>query len=257
MKKLHFLYRMRLDFDQPVSEHYYTLRFVPTDDHVQKINVDCCQVEPAASSAWQYDGFGNRLFVGNTRSAHDYFSYQVSGSALVDQKARMPEPLNAVFRYESKLTKADESIVDFYEKIRPAGDDASRRAISMMHCLYEQFSYVPGSTGIHTTAGQAWRQKTGVCQDYAHILISLCRLDKIPARYVAGLMLGEGASHAWTEVYADGRWVALDPTNNQPVNDDYIKIAHGRDYADCAPDRGILKGSAMQTQNVYVKVEEE
>lgn len=256
MKKLHFLYRMKLEFDCPVAEHYYVLRFAPKSDSVQKIMVEHCQVDPAEGSAWQLDGFGNQLFVGNIRREHDHFSYEISGTARVNRKAQEPEKLNPVFRHESPLTKADEPIRNFYEKICPSEDDVSQRAVSMMHSLYENFSYVPGSTGIHTTAAQAWENKRGVCQDYAHVLISLCRLDGIPARYVAGLMLGEGASHAWTEVYADGRWVALDPTNNQLVNDDYIKIAHGRDYADCAVDRGIFRGSALQTQNVYVKVEE-
>ena len=125
-----------------------------------------------------------------------------------------------------------------------------------MHSLHERLQYVPGSTGVRTTAAEAWQKRTGVCQDYAHILIALCRLDGIPARYAAGLMLGEGASHAWTEVYTDGRWTGLDPTNDCMVTDDYIRIACGRDYGDCAVDRGIFRGNALQTQNVYVKVEE-
>lgn len=256
MKKLHFLYRMRLEFDRPVSEHYYTLRFVPVSDSVQKITVEHCQVDPVEGSGWQSDGFGNKMFVGDAREEHTHFSYEVSGTAHVDRQAIEPEGLNAVFRYESPLTKADEAIKQLYGKLCPWENDASQRAVSMMHGLHERFSYVPGSTGIHTTAAEAWEKRSGVCQDYAHILISLCRLDHIPARYVAGLMLGEGASHAWVEIYADGCWVGLDPTNDQLVNDDYIKICHGRDYGDCAVDRGVFRGSALQTQNVYVKVEE-
>lgn len=69
-------------------------------------------------------------------------------------------------------------------------------------------------------------------------------------------MIGEGASHAWIEIYADGRWTALDPTHDRLVTDDYIKISHGRDYEDCAVERGVFKGNALQIQNVYVKVEE-
>lgn len=256
MKKLRFLYRMQLWFDRPVIDHYFVLRFVPQSDSVQKITVDSRSVEPAASLGEQTDGFRNHMFVGDMREQHSHFSYEVCGTAEVDPDRRMPEQLHPVFRCESPLTKADEGLRDFYKKICPSETCGVQRAVSLMHSLYAHFRYVPGSTNVRTTAADAWQKGTGVCQDYAHILITLCRLDGIPARYVAGMMLGEGASHAWAEVYVDGMWTALDPANDCLVTEDYIKIAHGRDYSDCAVDRGVFKGNALQTQNVYVKVEE-
>ena len=72
----------------------------------------------------------------------------------------------------------------------------------------------------------------GVCQDYSHILIALCRKYKIPARYVVGMIIGEGATHAWVEVYYDGCWYGLDPTHNKEVDDYFIKIGGTPSYND-------------------------
>ncbi len=256
MKRLRFLYRMELVFEHPVSEHYFVLRFVPESDSVQKIRLDSCKVEPADGLCHHLDGFGNRIDTGSIREEHGTFSYEVSGITCVEPEGRLPEKLHPIFRYESPLTKTDDGLVQFYRQICPCETDALQRAVSMMRALHERFRYVPGSTDVRTSAAEAWRKGCGVCQDYAHILIALCRLDGIPARYAAGMMLGEGASHAWAEVYTDGCWTALDPTNGCIVDDGYIRISQGRDYADCAVDRGVFRGNTSQRQNVYVKVEE-
>ena len=78
----------------------------------------------------------------------------------------------------------------------------------------------------------------------------------IPARYVVGMMIGEGYTHAWVEIYTGEGWYGLDPTNNLHIDDYYIKIAHGRDYADCIVDRGIFNGFTNQQQEIVVSVEE-
>ncbi len=127
----------------------------------------------------------------------------------------------------------------------------------LMHELYRGFSYVPGSTGVETTAEEALAGGKGVCQDYAQILIALCRMAGYPARYVVGLLPGEGATHAWTEVWQNGRWLGLDPTHDCRTDGRYIRLSQGRDFADCSVDRGCFKGSAAQRQKIYIKVEEE
>ena len=78
----------------------------------------------------------------------------------------------------------------------------------------------------------------------------------IPARYVNGLMIGEGYTHAWVEAYLEDGWYGFDPTNNLHIDDYYIKLAHGRDYRDCTVDKGCFLGSAAQKQKIYVNVEE-
>ena len=107
-----------------------------------------------------------------------------------------------------------------------------------------------------TTAEQAWQIGAGVCQDYAHILIALCQMEGIPARYVTGMLIGEGASHAWVEVFAGDRWYPLDPTNDCTVTDSHIKIGTGRDAGDCLINRGIMHGGGTQTQEIRVSVTE-
>ena len=130
------------------------------------------------------------------------------------------------------------------------------RAVCAMHYLYAHFRYASGVTDIRTTAEEAIALGEGVCQDYAHIMIAVMRRLGIPARYVNGLMIGEGATHAWAELYLDGVWRGFDPTHNRFVDDVYIKLAHGRDYRDCILERGTFWGNAVQKQKIYVSVED-
>jgi transglutaminase-like putative cysteine protease len=107
----------------------------------------------------------------------------------------------------------------------------------------------------------------GVCQDFAHLMLSICRRQQIPSRYVSGyLYTGIGgndlvsgdASHAWIEcLLPGGHWIGFDPTNNLVVNDKYIKVQHGRDYSDVPPLRGIYRGASAQELDVIVKVTSE
>ena len=126
----------------------------------------------------------------------------------------------------------------------------------LMECMQERMVYTPGVTDTRTTAGEAFALGCGVCQDYAHILTALCRTAGIAARYAAGMMTGEGASHAWTEVWDGQFWHGLDPTHNCLVDERYIKLSHGRDFMDAAVDRGCFLGTASQQQTILIKVEE-
>ena len=111
--------------------------------------------------------------------------------------------------------------------------------------VHETMSYQPGVTDVHTTAAEALGQRGGVCQDYSHIMLTLCRLLGIPALYVSGHLLGEGGTHSWVEVLlpaADGSadafgW-AFDPTHGRRVDLGYLTVAVGRDYGDVAPTSG-------------------
>ena len=96
-----------------------------------------------------------------------------------------------------------------------------------------------------------------MCQDYAHIMLSLLRMEGIPARYVVGMMTGEGSSHAWVEALCNGYWYGFDPTNNKLVNADYIRVSCGRDSADCSVIRGNFYGCVTQRQNEKVVVEKD
>ena len=115
------------------------------------------------------------------------------------------------------------------------------------------FSYVSGATEISTLLTDFISQKSGVCQDYAHLMLSIARSAGIPARYVSGYVWqgehgethGAGATHAWVEVYIphSEEWRGFDPTNNVIVADKHVKIAVGRDYADVPPTKGLLRAA--------------
>jgi len=117
--------------------------------------------------------------------------------------------------------------------------------------IYGQFEYVPGATEISTLLSEFVELKRGVCQDYAHLMLSAARARGVPARYVSGYIYagedgathGAGATHAWVEIYLPhaGVWKGFDPTNNILVADRHIKVAVGRDYADVPPTKGILR----------------
>lgn len=131
--------------------------------------------------------------------------------------------------------------------------------------VYQNFQYIKGITSVSTTLDEIWQLKAGVCQDFAHILLSMLRLLCIPARYVSGYVCphdhtlrGEGATHAWVEAYIPFYgWLGLDPTNNCVVNDLHVRLAVGRNFTDVSPVRGTYKGTAKQTLEVGVSVSHE
>ena len=126
-----------------------------------------------------------------------------------------------------------------------------------MRFVHAQLRYEPNSTTVHTHARDVLRDRRGVCQDFAHVTLALCRSLKIPALYVSGYLGSETASatHAWIEVLIPGiGWRALDPTHNRQTDESYVKIAVGRDYADVPPVTGHYKGTSERTMQVEVKV---
>lgn len=126
----------------------------------------------------------------------------------------------------------------------------------------DRITYTPGVTSVYTTAEQAWAAGHGVCQDFTHVTLSLLRAARIPARYVSGYLhsleerVGEtvaGESHAWVE-YWDGDWHAIDPTNDREVGPAHVVVAHGRDYADVPPLKGIYAGGMSEALGVVVEI---
>lgn len=256
MRKLSFLYRTSLKFDQPVCRHNFAIRCVPISSQKQKIDIQERYVFPADCIDEVTDGFGNHKYVGRINDYHTHFEYGVRGTAEVQSMMVEEGDLHSMYKYESEFTRYTSYIQKFYKQLGPLEGDNLSRAVFMMNVVYAYMSYESGSTNINTKAGEALSSGLGVCQDYAHILITLCRYAGIPARYVVGLMIGEGYTHAWVEIYTGTGWYGLDPTNNLHIDDYYIKIAHGRDYRDCIVDSGIFYGYTNQKQDVHVSVEE-
>lgn len=128
------------------------------------------------------------------------------------------------------------------------------------HYVFENFKYIKGITSVETTVDEIWKLKSGVCQDFAHILLVMLRRMGIPARYVSGYicpnqngMRGEGATHAWVETFIpDYGWLGLDPTNNCIVQSNHVRLAVGRNFVDVSPVKGTYKGTAHHKLEVKV-----
>jgi transglutaminase-like putative cysteine protease len=144
---------------------------------------------------------------------------------------------------------------------RTAADDAIRSVAQDCACrdpletaeqicayVHGAISYDFGATSVSTTAAQALAGGRGVCQDSAHLMLAMCRVLSVPARYVSGHLLGEGGTHAWVEVIvpdgAGARAVAFDPCNDRRAGASYLTIAVGREYGDVAPTSGTYSGDA-------------
>jgi len=138
------------------------------------------------------------------------------------------------------------------------------KAAAVMRWIYAEFTYEPGTTDVETHLEQAFALRKGVCQDFTHVMIGMCRSIGLPARYASGYILtgggeslvGAQASHAWCEVYLpETGWIGFDPTNAVLADQRYVKIAVGRDYGDVAPIHGSYMGGAGCRMEVEVSVE--
>ena len=257
MSKLHFDYRMELSYSQPVTECHYTLKCIPQNTDMQSICELSIEIMPSTDYQTDTDPFGNLMIYDNLYLPHSSFEVHISGVAetwlSVHQRdcAAMP-----VYRYPHGLNRASAALQTYFHSLQPVPNaSAYETAMHLMHCLYRDFAYRPNTTTMETSAESAWTNGCGVCQDYAHILIALCHLAGIPARYVTGMVIGEGQSHARTEILDNGYWYALDPTHDCIAAETYIKIGHGRDAKDCMLNKGIIKGGGSQQQTVTVLVE--
>jgi transglutaminase-like putative cysteine protease len=136
--------------------------------------------------------------------------------------------------------------------------DTWQAAQALMHFVHDHLDYAPASTHVHTHIREVLAQRSGVCQDFAHVMLGLCRSLKMPARYVSGYLAIETAraTHAWVEIWIPTvGWLALDPTHNQQGDATYIKIGTGRDYADVPPVSGYYKGTLERKLEVDVQIE--
>ncbi len=187
-----------------------------------------------------------------------------------------------MYRYPTRLTRPGERIRSYYKSLQEAyaGSDrsgdpaawfpqgsesafgdpdtsaAAAFAVFVMHRLHADLTYQKAATDVTTTAEQAMERGAGVCQDYAQIFLALLRLSGIPARYVTGMLEGEGQSHAWVEIAIGGYWYGLDPTNDCAAAGSHVKIGSGRDFLDCRISQGVFRGAAHQELLVETLVQE-
>lgn len=146
-------------------------------------------------------------------------------------------------------------------------DDVRLQIEALMAYVFDEFDYDAEATEVDTPIADALQARHGVCQDFAHVLIALCRSLRIPARYVSGYFWVDPedrhiaaddntASHAWVECFLPGiGWLGYDPTHNRLADERYIKVALGRDYADVRPLAGTYRGGGRAQMDVEVQVE--
>lgn len=259
MTKLHFAYDMHISYSTEVSDCHYTIKCIPEDTLRQRIERIRITMTPKTCYQWGRDGLKNLQIWGVNAAPHASFRFQIEGDAvtgLSDHEEAVDEDLAMVFAHPHGLNAAGPAIRDFYRTVTVKKDMGTFDTVKeITRTLYDNFEYRFGATDVDTSAEEAFRQGCGVCQDYAHILIALLHLAGITARYVTGFIIGEGASHAWVEFSDGDKWYGIDPTHNRPVNDEYIKIGHGRDAKDCMINRGIMHGDGTHTQRVSVSVQ--
>jgi len=256
LKRLSFQYTISIVFEWPVADHAFLLRCLPPSLPGQRILDVCLSLFPCVPYALQRDAFGNLIELGRICAPHDSFTYGVTGSALMDGTPTEPEPLFPVYRFPSAYTRPDCALSEFGRSLPLTGSPAEM-SLQLAQAVHGLFTYTPGITGVKTTAARAFSLRQGVCQDYTHVFLALARLRGIPARYVSGLLTGEGSSHAWAEIYDGERWMGVDPTHCRPADDSYIRFNVGRDFDDCAMERGVFHGGASQSQSVASRVTEQ
>ncbi len=240
--------RFRYDYPGPIADLQHRLMVVPRERHGDQRRVASrLDVSESATLHDAHDAFGNpvatvfarriehaiefahRSIVTRTRDVH------VGDASLLD------EPHH---RAHTPLTAACESLRDAAKTLRAETSDPETLANLINTYVHKHMRYVAGSTDVETTASVAFAQRSGVCQDFAHVMLAIARRCGLAARYVSGHLIGEGGTHAWVEVLvpaASGALVlAYDPTHGNRVDMRYVVIAVGRDYTDVAPTSGVF-----------------
>jgi len=170
------------------------------------------------------------------------------------------------FVFDSAMTRISDDIKAFAEKSFSPGTPVLRGAIHLMNRIFTEFTYDKDATSVDTSVEQVLLQRKGVCQDFAHLMISCLRSLGLATRYVSGYLetkpppgkeklVGADASHAWLAVFIpELGWVDLDPTNNIIPGENHITLAWGRDYGDVTPVKGVVMGGGIHSLAVMVDV---
>jgi transglutaminase-like putative cysteine protease len=274
-------------YGEPVAEAYLELRLTPLSREGQTIQEHRLTIEPASRTSGYRDYFGNQVAFLSLPYRHSRLTIRSEAlvktefKALPDdslelttQEARqiLTGSLPVVFDYlqPTDMVKIGREAVQWAKRYL-AGQIVLRKGLENLNrAIYENFQYRKGATDFSTDVSTIWRDRIGVCQDFAHIMLSVLRTAGLPSRYVCGYietapprgdngegkrLVGSVATHAWVEVLLPGqRWVALDPTNNRWCGEQHIAVSFGRDASEAAPIRGTFKGSGDQVMKVQVKV---
>jgi transglutaminase-like putative cysteine protease len=278
MAKFKIQHITRYTYEVPVRDSANQVMLYPISDDYQQIERQSLLITGTPQVALHTDSFGNK--VGTFTHSHPHSELIIdSRIEVVTYGKKPPEdtlPIEAqwqaleALRYQLPYIdflrlepfKALPEIKKLIDEVRCKNCSPVESAMDFSTHVYEHFTYQKGVTTVETTLDEIWTLKSGVCQDFAHILLAILRLVKIPARYVSGYicpnkngMRGEGATHAWVEAYIPAYgWLGLDPTNNCIVNESHVRLAVGKNFYDCSPVRGTYRGTSNHTLEVTVSV---
>lgn len=245
----------RYTYNGPVTDLRQQLVMVPPDQHAdQRLLNHIIEVRGATghSLATEWDNFDNRVVqVRAERVEHaiDFeTTYRVERRAGSGSSWRPSARTIRALLQPTALTAPDDRLEAAATEIAARTNAPHERAELAHDWAARALVYKPGVTGVQTPAAMALHLGRGVCQDYAHILLCVLRLLEVPARYVSGHLLGEGAPHAWVEAIILGEpsdeteVLVYDPTHHRRAGLNYITVAVGRDFADVSPTSGFFSG---------------
>jgi len=272
--KWDILHRTRYSYASPVQESFNEARLQPLSDEWQNVDDFLLKILPAARLRHYHDFYSNVV--------HHFEILEPHSTLLVESRTRVTtksRPLLLETESPWPLAQIGAALRDTrcyefleagrYVEISPEAwrlavdathglKDTWQVALALMHFVNGYITYLSYSTTVHTHMREVLKERRGVCQDFAHVMIGLCRSLKIPALYVSGYLATETASatHAWMEVFIPGiGWRGLDPTHNRQTDETYVKIAVGRDYADVPPLTGNYKGTLERKMEVEIKIQ--
>ena len=273
-------------YSRPVSESIMELRMHPRSEGIQRCLSFELSVTPRTRVQSYRDHLHNVVHHFNVPSAHRQLTIIAEAMVDVTPRASLPDRLqgNAWSHLGDLIAEGDfwemlapsqfahwsDLTEDFARELNiPDREQAQRRdplelLRELNSILPREIAYAPKTTRVDSPADDALRNRQGVCQDYAHIMIALVRRMGIPCRYVSGYLFHkagdktrstQGATHAWIEAFLpELGWTGFDPTNDMNADESHVRTAVGRDYADVPPTRGVFKGDAASELTVAVRV---
>ncbi|WP_067984295.1 transglutaminase family protein [Nocardia caishijiensis] len=262
-------------YDEPVTRSFNEARLTPRADNRQNVILNRVETFPATRSYRYTDYWGTAVTAFDLHAPHT--ELEVSGSSVVETEP-FAEPSTELSwddlradriadRFDEILGPTDyvprDDTLDAVARQLARGATPSEAVVRAAEWVHREMDYSAGTTSVHTSAPQAFAERRGVCQDYAHLTLVLLRAMGIPSRYVSGYLhpnpaapIGEvvaGESHAWVEAWT-GQWWGYDPTNNLAVNEQHVSVGVGRDYADVPPLKGVFSGGGSTDLAVVVEV---
>lgn len=282
-------HRTRYEYEEPVSISHHLSRLTPSVREGQEVLAHELTIYPTPESRSTHeDYFGNQVTFFAMKGLHHVLEVSAFSRIQVKEKSALDRRLDVSweeiaervkgsefnketeageFVYSSPMVKCGEEFADyakqFFLKNRPIWESAEDLTLAM----FRDFKFDPEATDVATPVEVAFKQRRGVCQDFAHVFLSCVRSIGIPARYVSGYLetlpppgepklIGADASHAWVSVWCGEAlgWLEFDPTNGCMPGRHHIGIARGRDFFDVSPLRGVVYGYGEQKLRVEVDV---